>query len=60
VVISLTFNIRDCHAVARNDKNGTFSTLPQARVAVFDSTCIPGYFDTFYGHGTGGGPLRNR
>jgi hypothetical protein len=28
VAISLAFNIRDCHAVARNDENGTFSTGP--------------------------------
>ena len=28
VAISLVFNIRDCHAVARNDENSTFSTGP--------------------------------
>jgi hypothetical protein len=28
VAISLVFNIRDCHAVARNDENRTFSTPP--------------------------------
>jgi len=28
VAISLAFNIGDCHAVARNDENGTFSTGP--------------------------------
>jgi hypothetical protein len=30
VAISLAFNIRDCHAVARNDENRTFSTGPFA------------------------------
>jgi hypothetical protein len=29
VAISLAFNIRDCHAVARNDENRTFSTNPK-------------------------------
>jgi membrane fusion protein (multidrug efflux system) len=29
VAISLAFNIRDCHAVARNDENRTFSTRPK-------------------------------
>ncbi len=28
MAISLTFNIRDCHAVARNDENRTLSTSP--------------------------------
>jgi hypothetical protein len=28
VAISLAINIRDCHAVARNGENGTFSTSP--------------------------------
>ena len=30
VAISLAFNIRDCHAVTRDDENGTFSTGPFA------------------------------
>gem|GEM_PF-6544498 len=28
MAISLAFNIRDCHADARNDKKRTFSTVP--------------------------------
>ncbi len=29
MAILFAFNNRDCHAVARNDKNVTFSTLPE-------------------------------